>query len=144
MGTRGVIQWSIAFIGLLVVFIVPANGISCYQCTSTNSSSPFQCSENLSSDTDLKATPCSDVYGAKFCLKHVGRFEGGVGTKRMCSSVNLGNTCSYDLGQPGDTLKYRTCVYTCSTDGCNPASTHLPNVITIVALTLAIIYFFRR
>ncbi|XP_057338339.1 cytosolic carboxypeptidase-like protein 5 isoform X2 [Microplitis mediator] len=69
---------------------------------------------------------------------------GGVGTKRMCSSVDYGNTCNFDLAQPGDTLAYRTCVYTCSTDGCNPATMNLPNIITIAALTLGIIYLFRR
>lgn len=64
------------YLFIYFILFLLANGISCYQCNSTNSSRPFQCSEFLSSDTDLQATPCSDVYGAKYCVKHVGRFEG--------------------------------------------------------------------
>lgn len=47
-------------------------------------------------------------------------FTGGLGVKRYCSSHNLGNYCNY-VKQPGDTLEYRTCVYTCDSDGCNSA-----------------------
>lgn len=45
-------------------------------------------------------------------------FLGGLGVKRYCSSHDLGNYCDY-VQQPGDTLEYRTCVYTCDSDDCN-------------------------
>lgn len=48
-------------------------------------------------------------------------FVGGLGVKRYCSSHDLGNYCNY-VKQPGDTMEYRTCVYTCDTDGCNGSS----------------------
>ena len=43
---------------------------------------------------------------------------GGLGVTRYCSSHNLGNYCNY-VQRPGDVLEYRTCVYTCDSDGCN-------------------------
>lgn len=30
----------------------------------------------MSEDIDISPTDCSDVWGAKYCVKHVGRFEG--------------------------------------------------------------------
>ncbi|EZA48649.1 hypothetical protein X777_13251, partial [Ooceraea biroi] len=53
---------------------------------------------------------------------------GGIGTKRFCSPVHMGNYCDY-VKQPGDKLTYRTCVFTCSGDGCNLAISSLPNTI---------------
>jgi len=42
--------------------------------------------------------------------------------KRYCSSHDLGNYCNY-VKQPGDDkFEYRTCVYTCNSDGCNGSS----------------------
>ncbi|KRT82586.1 hypothetical protein AMK59_3763, partial [Oryctes borbonicus] len=98
-----------------------ALAIDCYQCSGTDSKHPFQCNEWLSSDVDLQPLSCDRVYGAKFCIKHIGRFEGGIGTKRFCSSLDLGNYCNY-VKQPGDKLTYRTCVFTCTGDGCNPSN----------------------
>lgn len=43
---------------------------------------------------------------------------GGLGVKRFCSSHNLGNYCNY-LKRPGDEKEYRSCIYTCDSDGCN-------------------------
>lgn len=53
-----------------------ALGLNCYQCSGTSSLKPFQCNEWLSSDIDIKHEPCGQVYGAKYCIKHTGRFEG--------------------------------------------------------------------
>ncbi|XP_058801331.1 U-scoloptoxin(05)-Sm1a isoform X2 [Phymastichus coffea] len=103
-----------------------AYGLECFRCVSTNSTRPFLCNEFLSHSEDLEPESCDDVYNAQYCIKHVGRFEGGVGTKRFCSSVDLGNYCDY-VQQPGDKLSYRTCVYTCNSDGCNPASSLTPS-----------------
>lgn len=92
----------------------------------------------------LSAQPCTDVYNAAYCIKLIGRYEGaflyldiyvvpirftfynfcftgGLGAKRYCSSHDLGNYCNY-VKQPGDKLEYRTCVYTCDSDGCNSSS----------------------
>ncbi|XP_040175990.1 uncharacterized protein LOC120908736 [Anopheles arabiensis] len=162
--------------GLGVVFLLAAvesaTAISCYVCNTTDSTTPFQCSEWFERfDTpDLKPVDCSNVYGAKFCIKHIGRFEAcgilcyqcssahsmycsdmlvadeaspfkpepcdhvfeaeycikstamhdGIGAKRYCSSRDLGNYCNY-VRNPGDQIEYRSCIYTCDTDGCNSA-----------------------
>ncbi|KAJ8950717.1 hypothetical protein NQ318_012798 [Aromia moschata] len=55
---------------------VKAFGLDCYQCSGSNSDEPFQCNEWLSSDIDIRPEPCDNVYGAKYCIKHIGRFEG--------------------------------------------------------------------
>lgn len=95
--------------------------IDCYQCSGSDPERPFQCNEWLTDDVDLKPESCDSVYDAKYCIKHIGRFEGGIGAKRFCSSLDLGNYCNY-VSQPGDLLNYRTCIYTCKGDGCNPAT----------------------
>ncbi|XP_014216480.1 uncharacterized protein LOC106645199 [Copidosoma floridanum] len=66
---------------------------------------------------------------------------GGIGTKRFCSSVNLGNYCD-EVKQPGDQLTYRTCVYTCDSDGCNPASRISPSSqLNVLQLTAMLVVF---
>lgn len=52
--------------------------IDCYQCSGTDSSGKhlFQCNKWLENDNNLVAESCEGVYGAKFCIKHSGRFEG--------------------------------------------------------------------
>ncbi|XP_065169648.1 UPAR/Ly6 domain-containing protein bou [Atheta coriaria] len=170
----------------IVACVTSTLAIECYQCTGTDSSNPFQCNEWLSSDTDLQPQSCDDVYGAKYCVKHVGRFEasailcyqcmasktldcsdgmiqmgglepqncdhvfeaaycvkstgmeGGIGAKRFCSSLDLGNYCNY-VRQPGDKLKeYRTCIHTCTGDGCNPATAISPNLLLTICIMAAI------
>ncbi|KAJ2952289.1 hypothetical protein O0L34_g4569 [Tuta absoluta] len=106
---------------LLFASFTTVDSISCYQCSGTDSENPFECTEFLGSDNDLSASDCATIHDAQFCVKHVGRFEGGISTKRFCSSLDLGNYCNY-VQQPGDKLEYRTCIYTCSADGCNSAS----------------------
>ncbi|XP_028025883.1 uncharacterized protein LOC114239726 [Bombyx mandarina] len=90
--------------------------IECYQC---NTSSTMECGDGLMKLDGgiLKPMPCDHVYDARYCIKHTG----GISTKRFCSSLDLGNYCDY-VRQRGDKLEYRTCIYTCSTDGCNSAS----------------------
>jgi hypothetical protein len=63
------------FFILLFLFYI-AHGLECYRCVSTNSSQPFLCNEFLTDAYDIKPESCDDVYGAKYCIKHVGRFEG--------------------------------------------------------------------
>jgi hypothetical protein len=62
--------------------------------------------------------------------------SGGLGTKRFCSSLDLGNYCNY-IKQPGDQLEYRSCVFTCSTDGCNLADSKRPDyLVTLLSVAL--------
>ncbi|XP_026482165.1 uncharacterized protein LOC113389339 [Ctenocephalides felis] len=99
------------------------SAISCYQCNGTDAKSLFQCGEDLGAaggSIDLVPQSCDKVHDAKFCVKHVGRYEGGIGAKRFCSSKDLGNYCNY-VKNPGDQLTYRSCIFTCNTDGCNSA-----------------------
>ncbi|KAK7791894.1 hypothetical protein R5R35_005159 [Gryllus longicercus] len=112
-----------------------AQSLECYQC-----STPFdiRCSDLLIHDETLHPTNCNDIYGAEYCIKTTGIFGGGLGTKRFCSPLDLGNYCNY-IQQPGDELEYRSCVYTCSTDGCNPASVSEPKFFLLfVTISLVV------
>ncbi|KAM3967412.1 glycosylphosphatidylinositol anchored membrane protein boudin [Aphomia sociella] len=90
--------------------------IDCYQC---NSSTTMECGDGLMNLDGgvLKPMTCEHVYNAQYCIK----LTGGISTKRFCSSLDLGNYCNY-VREPGDKLEYRTCIYTCGSDGCNTAS----------------------
>lgn len=138
MGTKNNINSCVLF-AVFLLLIETVHSLRCYQCISTNNSHPFQCNEFLTSDIDIEPQPCDDVYGAQYCVKHTGRFEGGIGTKRFCSSLDLGNYCDY-VSQPGDKLTYRTCIFTCSGDGCNPAAILKPTVSWIIPIGLSIVY----
>ncbi|KAB0802409.1 hypothetical protein PPYR_04595 [Photinus pyralis] len=126
------------FLGCLIgftLFVDVSVAIDCYQCSSTSNKHSFQCNEAFGKDHQLSAEPCDAVYGAKYCIKHTGRFEGGIGTKRFCSSLDLGNYCDY-INQPGDILTYRTCIHTCSGHGCNSSGQNLPGVFLILSVLL--------
>ncbi|XP_060527325.1 uncharacterized protein LOC132702597 [Cylas formicarius] len=164
--------------------------LHCYQCNGSDSTRPFQCNEWLSSDIDIQPEPCDIVYGAKYCIKHTGRFEGGsiqcyqcaasktmdcsdlmvhmggiepqscdhvfeaqycikttsldggIGAKRFCSSLDLGNYCNYVQG-PGDKLMYRTCVFTCTGDGCNRGvsfrNVNIYILLSVITFTVALV-----
>ncbi|XP_046405865.1 U-scoloptoxin(05)-Sm1a [Ischnura elegans] len=114
------LKWTV-ILSILAIFARTAMSIMCYQCKSTDTDNPYQCAEFMNGDEDIKPTPCTDVYGAKYCIKFTGRHEGGWETIRSCSSLDHGNYCIYG-SQPGDQLDYRSCMYTCSTDGCNAAN----------------------
>ncbi|KAG7307970.1 hypothetical protein JYU34_006597 [Plutella xylostella] len=114
----------------ILSIIKSVHSINCYQCFGSDSNNPFECNEYLDSDNDLAPTDCATIHDAQFCIKHVGRFEGGISTKRFCSSLDLGNYCNY-VQQPGDKLEYRTCIYTCSTDGCNHATGVMVSLSTV-------------
>lgn len=55
-----------------------AVAIECFVCNATDSASPFQCGEWFERfDTpDIRPQSCAGVHGAKYCVKHIGRFEG--------------------------------------------------------------------
>lgn len=63
-------------INVLFVCLHTATALDCYQCSGSDPNKPFQCNEWLSSDIDIQPEACDKVYGAKFCIKHIGRFEG--------------------------------------------------------------------
>ncbi|KAJ8950716.1 hypothetical protein NQ318_012797 [Aromia moschata] len=85
----------------------------------------------------MQPQSCEHVFEAQYCVKSTG-LDGGIGAKRFCSSLDLGNYCNY-VQQPGDILTYRTCVYTCTGDGCNPSNTVKPNYILMTTATVLII-----
>ncbi|XP_071055404.1 UPAR/Ly6 domain-containing protein bou [Onthophagus taurus] len=177
---------------ILVGFLIENSlAINCYQCASTNTTSPFQCNEYLK-DADILAESCDGVHGARYCVKHTGRFEalaincyqcssskslecsdgmihmnnleltptscdhvfeaqycvksisleGGIGTKRFCSSLDLGNYCNF-VQQPGDKLQYRTCIYTCTRDGCNSGEKMRSNLVILgsILCLIHVLYF---
>ncbi|KAJ8985787.1 hypothetical protein NQ317_014441 [Molorchus minor] len=124
--------------GFVLGALLRTSALNCYQCSGSDPKEPFQCNEWLPSDIDIQPEPCDNVYGAKYCVKHIGRFEGGIGAKRFCSSLDLGNYCNY-VKQPGDTLTYRTCVFTCTGDGCNSSSFRKPNFVLILPTPLLIL-----
>lgn len=123
-GSRGFFIFAM----MLGLQLRPANSLKCYKCTSTSNEHPFLCNEFMTNTEDIQTETCDEVHNAKFCVKQVGRFEGGIGTKRFCSSVDLGNYCDY-VQQPGDKLTYRTCIYTCESDGCNFGANLSPSVL---------------
>lgn len=63
----------------LSLFPYSVSAISCYQCNGTDAKSLFQCGEDLGAaggSIDLVPQSCDKVHDAKFCVKHVGRYEG--------------------------------------------------------------------
>ncbi|XP_076302578.1 UPAR/Ly6 domain-containing protein bou-like [Lasioglossum baleicum] len=179
---------SYALFAAFLLFVQSVHSLRCYQCISTNNSHPFQCNEILSSDIDIEPQPCDAVFGAQYCVKHIGRFEatsldcyqctseeelscgdsnlvlstlqpancshvydaqyciksigrfgGGIGTKRFCSALDQGNYCDY-VNQQGDKLTYRTCIFTCTGDGCNPATIVKPSITWIVTIGSLVAY----
>jgi len=119
-------------ISTLFVLFKSSEGINCYQCTGIDPQHQFQCKQWLDSDADIEPQSCDHVHDAKYCIKQFGRYEGGIGAKRFCSSLDLGNYCNY-VQQPGDKLEsYRTCIYTCSSDGCNSSAMVKVGLIILV------------
>lgn len=68
-------------------------------------------------------------------------YQGGIGAKRFCSSKDLGNYCNY-VENKGDRMEYRSCIFTCDTDGCNHSTSITINRIlfgTTIAIVLALL-----
>ncbi|XP_047022712.1 U-scoloptoxin(05)-Er1a [Helicoverpa zea] len=106
------------------------SSLECYQC---NTSATMECGDGLMSLDGgiLKPLSCDHVYNAQYCIK----LTGGISTKRFCSSLDLGNYCNY-VQQPGDKLEYRTCIYTCSTDGCNAGTSLKTSLLSVITAFL--------
>ncbi|KAG6444189.1 U-scoloptoxin(05)-Sm1a-like [Manduca sexta] len=122
------------------IYFKSVASISCYQCSGTDSDHPFECNEFLENDVSLVPIDCGTIHDAQYCIKHVGRYEGGIGTKRFCSSLDLGNYCNY-VQQRGDKLEYRSCIYTCSTDGCNHSSIFTSSFTLLIMALFVSKYF---
>jgi len=122
--------------GILLAFFRTAIAIRCYHCNSSDTSSPFQCGEwfDRYDKPEIEPNDCSRVHGAKYCIKHIGRFEGGIGAIRYCSSKDLGNYCDY-VQNKGDQMEYRSCIFTCDSDGCNLSSTTKHSIVLVALLT---------
>ena len=71
---------------------------------------------------------------AMFCL-----LSGVVGTTRFCSSRDMGNQCQY-IRYPDHDRVYRACIYTCSGDGCNGASSMQISTLTLAFTAVALMY----
>ncbi|XP_065365568.1 UPAR/Ly6 domain-containing protein bou [Calliphora vicina] len=127
---------------LLSAALSSVMAINCYVCDASDTNNPFQCGEWFErfDEPDLEPQNCSNVHDAKFCIKHVGRFEGGIGAKRFCSSKDLGNYCDY-VRNKGDRMDYRSCIYTCNSDGCNGASSIRLTQLLLPSLVGAVVVF---
>lgn len=118
--------------------IILVISINCYQC---NSSSSTDCNELFNDeDTNLKAQSCDNVYEARYCIKTTGIYGGLMGTQRFCSSRDFGNYCEY-IKRNGDKREQRSCVFTCSRDGCNNSNLIQINYINL--FLILIINFFH-
>lgn len=111
------------FVSSLVVFFAlyccQTEGLSCFVCNSTldqNCNEKFESPET----NPIKMEPCN-VYRARYCVKVYGMWGGTVGTHRFCSSHDMGKQCQ-DIWYPDHDRMYRSCIFTCSSDGCNPAA----------------------
>ncbi|XP_076673014.1 glycosylphosphatidylinositol anchored membrane protein boudin [Andrena cerasifolii] len=113
-----------------------AESLDCYQCTSADE---LSCGDNKLVLSSLKPANCNHVYGARYCIQSIGRYGGGIGTKRFCSARDLGTYCEY-VSQQGDKLSYRTCIFSCTGDGCNAAVTFSPSTDWTIPIGLLLAY----
>ena len=60
---------------------------------------------------------------------------GEIGDQRFCSARDLGNYCEY-IRRNVDDREFRSCVYTCNTDGCNAA-----NTVNAHTAAMAVVWF---
>ncbi|XP_067636146.1 UPAR/Ly6 domain-containing protein bou [Eurosta solidaginis] len=127
---------------IAVAFCGTAVAINCYVCDASDTQTPFQCGEWFErfDDPDIQPEDCSNVHDAKYCIKHVGRYQGGIGAKRFCSSKDLGNYCDY-VKNKGDRMDYRSCIYTCSSDGCNGANGVMAPALAVLLVSVLLVRF---
>ncbi|GFU34739.1 uncharacterized protein NPIL_545041 [Nephila pilipes] len=123
---------------LLTAVIHKSSAIYCFQC---NSNEETYCSEVFNREgLILEPTVCDGIHEAKYCVKATGMYEGTIGTRRFCSSRHHGNYCEY-VRRPGDEREYRSCVYTCSSDSCNEASSISKSKILFILSFICSILF---
>ncbi|KFM75035.1 hypothetical protein X975_08902, partial [Stegodyphus mimosarum] len=111
-----------------LIIVRKSSAIYCYQC---NSNEETYCAEVFNRDRlALEPNLCDGIHEAKYCIKATGMYEGTIGTRRFCSSRHHGNYCEY-VRRPGDEREYRSCVYTCYSDGCNGGTIVSKSVVLI-------------
>ncbi|CAH0552657.1 unnamed protein product [Brassicogethes aeneus] len=110
-------------------------GIKCYQCSAAKS---LDCSDMMVHMDGIQPHECDSVFEAEYCVKSTS-LDDGIGSKRFCSSIDLGNYCNY-VKQPGDLITYRSCVFTCSSDGCNSSSNHIQNLHFFILLLFCLLF----
>ncbi|XP_077293091.1 glycosylphosphatidylinositol anchored membrane protein boudin [Arctopsyche grandis] len=117
-----------------------AMSIQCYQCDSTQS---IDCADLLinEDENDFQPQECESVFEAQYCIKSTA-LEGGIGTRRYCSALDLGNYCNY-VKQKGDSLEYRSCIFTCNTDGCNSSPSLTSSKFYSMVVLLSVMYVVR-
>ena len=89
----------------------------CYQC---DSSKDEYCPESWDR-TDIEPKRCDQLDYPAFCAKTTGIYGAIVGTRRFCSSRNMDNSCN-EVNFAQDPRIYYSCIYTCTTDGCNSST----------------------
>lgn len=76
-----------------------AFAINCFHCNSSDTSKPFECGEWFErfDKPDIVPSDCSNVHGAKYCIKHIGRFEGLRKFQRFSGlrRYSIPNTCQF-------------------------------------------------
>ncbi|KAH1012138.1 hypothetical protein HUJ05_011350 [Dendroctonus ponderosae] len=126
-GAKYCIKTTGRFQATVTHFFNTGSSLNCYQCSSAES---LDCSDVMIHMGGIQPKSCDHVFEAEFCIKSTSL--NGIGTSRYCSSNHMGNYCNY-VKQPGDTLWYRSCIYTCTGDGCNHAhaSTSSINIVFV-------------
>lgn len=127
---------------VLLSLIENVDSLKCYKCNSTLDHNCQEFFNNDNPNIPLKPVDCG-MYNAKYCIKVTGLWGGIVGTHRFCSSRDLGDQCQ-DMRFPDHSRKYRGCIYTCSSDGCNAAlsifSTSTTAVSVLVSVLLMVLF----
>ncbi len=114
-------------------------GLKCYQC---DSSKDEYCPETWDR-TDIEATECDHIDYPSFCVKTTGIYGAIVGTRRFCSSRHLDNSCN-EVYFPQDPRIYYSCLYTCTTDGCNHSTSLYNNLNRKSIIYLLLTFVFSK
>ena len=124
-------------INLIIVHV--AEGLKCYQC---DSSKDEYCPETWDRD-DIEPTSCNHLDYPAFCVKTTGIYGAIVGNRRFCSSRNMDNSCN-EVNFAQDPRTYYSCVYTCTSDGCNKATNNFidTNLMVFMIFSVISILFF--
>lgn len=111
----------------------------CIKCFTCSSASNIDCAENFDPEnTQVSPVEC-EVFEGRYCIKTTGVYQGQIGTSRFCSSRHLGNYCEH-IKRTGDTKEYRSCVFTCSSDGCNSSLVQAaPSMYSLSTLLISLL-----
>ncbi|XP_014678977.1 PREDICTED: uncharacterized protein LOC106818818 [Priapulus caudatus] len=120
----------------LHTLIEGGESIQCYDC---NSVTDPACTENYDHGRDaLEPMDCGGLNGATYCIKTIGIYGGQIGTRRFCSSRDMGSYCQY-VKFVDDDRRHRACIYTCARDDCNGATyLRLSSLVVVTAFAAAL------